>query len=628
MLSERTSSALNGILKATLRKEVRIKHLFRIMTHYPDLWMEAYAKIYANKGAMTKGVGDSTLDGMSYERINKLMSLLKDGTYRPQPAKRVYIPKSNGKKRPLGVPTGDDKLVQEVIRILLELIYEQNFSEDSHGFRPNRSCHTALRQMSQKWKGIKWVIDMDISGFYDNIDHQKMIAVLEKKIDDKKFIDLIRLLLKAGYLENWTFNATHSGTPQGGICSPILANIYLDELDKFISSKAGEFDKGECRRPNLAHSRLKKNRQARRRKLRLLEQFGGNPAEIEKLETEIKAMDEAMKKLPSLDPNDENYRRLHYLRYADDFVVGVIGSREDAVAISKSVEQFVNNELKLQISSEKSGIRHIGKGFDFLGYHVSLRVGNQRLKRSKYGQDRFGNNVYAVRRTLHSQLQFQVPKERVWEFCKARGYLKENRPTNRPELLNLSDYEIVSVFNSEMRGFANYYALAPKRNLYIMEWAGLMCLYKTLANKYKTSTKRVRGKLKHGDEHVLFYELKGQKKGLTVFKVKHRKEASVMTPDTVAGTMVYGSQAEILQRINAGKCEYCGRENNPLEVHHIKRVRDLEKKRNKSPWEIRMCKRRRKTLVLCVECHTQLHSGTLQGWKKDYFTTEMESAVR
>lgn len=226
MLSDKTNRALDGVSKATLQSNVQVKHLFRIMTHSQDLWMMAYAKIASNSGALTKGVDETTLDGMSKARVDKIIMSLKDSSYEPKPVRRVYIPKKNGKMRPLGVPSSDDKLVQEVVRMLLERIYEPNFSNYSHGFRPNRSCHTALTQLRETWAGTKWIVDMDISGFYDNINHNKMVEILRKKINDEKFIGLIVKFLKAGYLEDWKFNETYSGTPQGGICSPILANIF------------------------------------------------------------------------------------------------------------------------------------------------------------------------------------------------------------------------------------------------------------------------------------------------------------------------------------------------------------------------------------------------------------------
>ena len=179
---------------------------------------------------MTKGADNATIDHMSISRIEKLIISLKDESYQPIPSRRVYIPKKNGKKRPLGIPTFNDKLLQEVVRMILEAIYEGSFDNNSHGFRPKRSCHTALQQIQKSFNGTRWFIEGDIKGFFDNINHNTLIDILRKRIDDERFLRLIRKFLNAGFIENWVFNKTYSGTPQGGIISPILANIYLDNL--------------------------------------------------------------------------------------------------------------------------------------------------------------------------------------------------------------------------------------------------------------------------------------------------------------------------------------------------------------------------------------------------------------
>lgn len=182
-----------------------------------ELFLLAYQNIYAAEGNMTKGVDGKTIDGMSLKRIDKLIKQLKDESYRPNPSRRVYIPKKSGKMRPLGIPSFDDKLVQEVLRMILESIYENSFEKTSHRFRPDKSCHTALNQIQRNFTGTKWFVEGDIKGFFDNINHNKMIGVLSKRIKDELFLRLIRKFLKAGYLEDWTYHKTYSGTPQGGI---------------------------------------------------------------------------------------------------------------------------------------------------------------------------------------------------------------------------------------------------------------------------------------------------------------------------------------------------------------------------------------------------------------------------
>jgi group II intron reverse transcriptase/maturase len=247
MLSARTGDKLRAISEVA-RKGRRVKDLRRLMNH-PDLWMQAYLNIQGNKGALTRGTEKTTMDGYSPERAANLVELIRERRYKPNPVKRVNIPtKVAGKMRPLGIPSADDKQVQEVVRMILERIYEPLFKDSSHGFRPKRSCHTALRSMQKGWTGTKWFIDIDIRGYFNNIDHDILMKLLEKRIEDAQFLDLIRDMLKAGYVEDWQYHKTYSGTPQGGIGSPILANIYRHEFDEFMEQKKQEFDQGRARR--------------------------------------------------------------------------------------------------------------------------------------------------------------------------------------------------------------------------------------------------------------------------------------------------------------------------------------------------------------------------------------------
>src|SRR5229473_5502537 len=232
----------------------RLNGLFRLLEDRV-LWHEGYANIYANKGAITPGVDEVTLDGFSEERVASIITRLKNGTYRFQPTRRVYIPKKSGKKRPLGISSGDDKLVQEVVRIILERIYEPIFEESSHGFRPERSPHTALQYIDRQGDAVKWWIDMDIRDYFTTIDHDLLMQLLQKKIEDKRFLNLIQAMLKAGYLEDWQFHATYSGVPQGSICAPILANVYLHELDCFMKTVKRRFDQGKKRKENPLYRR-------------------------------------------------------------------------------------------------------------------------------------------------------------------------------------------------------------------------------------------------------------------------------------------------------------------------------------------------------------------------------------
>ena len=241
-------NVLNGLRKHASQENYVYDRIYRNL-YNPEFFLQAYQNMYAKQGNMTPGTDGKTIDAMSMKRINSIIDSLKDESYQPKPSRRTYIPKKNGKMRPLGIPSVDDKLTQEVVRMILEAMYEESFANTSHGFRPNRSCHTALRHIQTAFSYCTWFVEGDIKGFFDNIDHNVMIAILRKRILDEKFLRLIRKFLKAGYMENFGHHATYSGTPQGGIISPILANIYLNQLDKFMDDYKADFDKGTKRTP-------------------------------------------------------------------------------------------------------------------------------------------------------------------------------------------------------------------------------------------------------------------------------------------------------------------------------------------------------------------------------------------
>ncbi|WP_081988745.1 reverse transcriptase domain-containing protein [Sphingomonas sp. Ant H11] len=298
------------------RQGKRINGLFRLLG-CPLLWERAYGQVAPNKGALTPGIDpDNTLDGFSLERMERIMTAVLDGSYRFSPARRQYIPKPNGKKRPLGIPTADDKLVQAAVKILLEHVYEPVFADQSHGFRRGRSCHSALTEIRRTWHGVKWLIEVDIVGYYDNIDHDILLGLLRRRIDDERLIRLIGRMLKAGYLEDWTFHRTFSGAPQGGVISPVLANIYLHELDRFMAEVKARFDKGQTRRRSDAYLEISKQIQIRRRKIER-RRANGQEEEIPALVEEIREWERRRLEEPALDPFDPNYRRLRYCRYAD-----------------------------------------------------------------------------------------------------------------------------------------------------------------------------------------------------------------------------------------------------------------------------------------------------------------------
>ena len=609
MLSARTIRKLDGIQTCARKGTHLVTNLFSIATNCEDLWLQAYANIQANKGSMTEGVSKATIDGFSMERVERLIAQLKAGTYRPKPSKRVFIPKSSGKRRPLGIPSADDKLVQEVWRILLEAVYEPVFVPQSHGFRPGKSCHTALLEIKRTWRAAKWFAEFDIRGCFENIRHDILVALLEKRIEDRKFINVIKAMLKAGYMQGWTYHNTYSGTPQGGIVSPILSNVFLHELDEFVL--ALPFNKGKRRARSKAYHNLESQRSRLKRTIKRL-RAENQHEEAQRVFKTYRKLSQKQNEMTFGEARDPNFRRLWYCRYADDFLLGIIGSKAEAEAIKARVTAFIEEVLKLEISPEKTAIRHSKDGVIFLGYHVRVFSKSNVRKQVRQGSHCRMRNTTEV-------MALNVPKERVQQFCLKKGYGNLNEARigrkikHRPELQRLSDVEIVLSYNAELQGLANYYALAygVKQALSHLTYVAHYSLYKTLANKHKSTVGKTIARLTMGDYQAVTCEVQGQVKEYRVFRLKdfqptHRVQ---IDPDTQPNSARYRGFSEIVQRLQAQVCEYCGADEGGMEVHHIRRLKDI--KDGKAAWQKLMIARHRKTLVLCVPCHRALHKGTL-----------------
>ena len=348
-----------GVLRERGRKGLPCTQLYRQMFNR-ELYLLAYGNIYSNQGAMTPGASEETADGMSEDKIEQVTGLMRREKYRFSPARRVYIPKKNGKLRPLGLPSWSDKLVGEVVRLLLEAYYEPVFSERSHGFRKGRGCHTALREINNTWTGTTWFIEGDISDCFGSLSHEILLGILAEKIHDQRFLRLIRNMLRAGYLEDWEYHDTLSGSPQGGVVSPILSSIYLHKLDEFVERELiPQYTRGARRKGNPEYRKtgnlLAKARQR------------GDRAAARDLEKQLRT-------LPSVDPVDPGYRRLRYLRYADDHLLGFTGPKAEAEEIKARLARFLRETLGLELNQQKTLITHArSQPARFLGYHVTVQ---------------------------------------------------------------------------------------------------------------------------------------------------------------------------------------------------------------------------------------------------------------
>lgn len=595
---------LNSLMEHSKTSSYRFERLYRILFN-DEMFYVAYQRIYAKEGNMTEGSDGQSIDNMSLSRIEKLIASLKDESYQPQPSRRVYIPKKNGKVRPLGIPAFDDKLVQEVIRMILEAIYEGHFEYTSHGFRPNRSCHTALAQIQKSFSGAKWFIEGDIKGFFDNISHEILIGILKERISDDRFIRLIRKFLNAGYIEDWKFQKTYSGTPQGGIVSPLLANIYLDRLDKYMKEYITKFDKGEKRRPSRVRRDFENARRRTVRKLKTVEDESERAVLIQK----IKAEDKERAMFPSCDEMDTDYKRLKYVRYADDFLIGIIGSKQDAKEVKEDIKNFLYEKLKLELSDEKTLITHTEDSARFLGYEIFVRKSNAQ-RRDIAGRLRrtYGKRVYLKLST--ETMRNKLLDYGVLEFRYQNG--KEIwKPKCRSGLIFNDDLEILDRYNREIRGFYNYFSIANNCSelhnfRFIMEYS----MYKTFAGKYKSSTRKINAKYRRNGKFTVRFTTKSGAVKERYFYDLGFKRKNPMTDegfDIMPYSIFDASRTSLIDRLKAEKCEMCGA-TEKLVMHHVRKLKNLE---GKQSWERHMIARRRKTVAVCHSCHQKIHNGTL-----------------
>jgi group II intron reverse transcriptase/maturase len=567
-----------------------IERVYRQMFN-PQLFLLAYGRLYANKGAMTPGVTGETVDGMSLAKIEAIIDALRGERYRWLPVKRIYIPKKNGKRRPLGLPTWSDKLVAEVVRLLLESYYEPRFSDRSHGFRPGRGCHTALSEVVEVWKGTHWFIEGDISDCFGSLDHQVMLSILGEKIHDGRFLQLIGRMLKAGYLEDWRWHDTLSGAPQGGVASPVLSNIYLDRLDRFVEQRLlPEYNLGDLRGSYPAYQ-VVENAIARARRHR-------DQAEVRRLVLQ-------RRQLPSQDPNDPSYRRLRYVRYCDDWLLGFAGPKHEAEQIKSTIAVFLNDELKLELSQSKTVITHAAsQAAHFLGYEIRAQHSDTKITRG--------------RRSVNGAIGLFVPKTMLRQRCAL--YLRHGQPASRGALLHDEDFTIVAKYGAEYAGVVQYYLLAQDVfRLGRLRWTMETSMLKTLAAKHRGTVASMARRFKStidtpAGPRTVFQVTVDRDRGRKPLVARfggiplRRARTAVLTDQrpVLASTR----RNELIRRLVAGHCEVCEDTEN-LEVHHIRKLADLNQpgRREKPDWMHLMAKRRRKTLVLCSRCHHDLHAG-------------------
>jgi group II intron reverse transcriptase/maturase len=577
-----------SVLRERGRCGLPCTQLYRQMFN-EDLYLLAYGRIYANQGAMTPGASTETADDMSEAKISQIIGAMRHERYRFSPARRTYIPKKNGKLRPLGVTSWSDKLVGEVVRLLLEAYYEPQFSGRSHGFRKGRGCHTALREIRDQWSGTVWFIEGDISDCYGSIDHSVLLSILAEKIHDNRFLRLISDMLKAGYLEDWAYHDTLSGCAQGGVASPVLSNVYLDKLDKFVEQELiPQYTRGETRSPNPAYTRVKDRLRGARR--------SGDRAGARELTRQ-------MRSLPSKDPMDPGFRRLKYTRYADDHLLGFTGPKAEAEEIKARLAKFLRETLRLELNQDKTMITRARDGAArFLGYDITVQHCNTKIT----GGQRSANGKIALR----------VPAEVVKAQC-AR-YRHRGKPWHRSQLQNLPDYDIVQIYGAEYRGVVNYYLLAQNVWwLHTLRWHAETSMLKTLAAKHHSTVTgmatRYKAKVITGNGPRTCFEARLKRNGKEDLVARFggiilRQDRRAVITDSAPVTAHY-PRKELVHRLRKRWCELC-EQGTTVAAHQVASLSRLGKPGTGQPaWAALMAKKRRKTLIVCAPCHEHIHAN-------------------
>jgi group II intron reverse transcriptase/maturase len=585
-----------GIVENRGKRNLPLKRVYSNICN-TELFLVAYHLLASNEGATTKGTDNDTIDSMSINKIENIIDKLKHNKYRPKPSRRVLIPKPDGRERPLGLPSWTDKIIQKVVSMILESYYEPIFSIHSHGFRPNRGCHTALEEISINWTGTKWFIEGDIKGCFDNINHKILLKLLKSRIDDDRLIKLIRMWLKAGYMQDWKYNQTYSGTPQGGVISPLLANIYLHELDIKLDELSTQWTKGDKRKGNPEYVRLMNKLTKAKRK-----------GDIDTYKEMRKELNQRKSQgLRWSDPIDNEYRRFRFVRYADDFIIGFVGNKQEAETIKEEIRTFLKEELSLTLSDEKTKITNATNGkARFLSYDIYTQKSRNRP-------------------SINGRIRLDIPQDIFYKW--KDKYTKKGKAYHRPYYLELSDYMIIRAYDSEFRGLVNYYIMAQNvaLMLYKLKYYAKTSACKTLSAKHRITVNKVIRKYSEivDGRRILKTIVERKDKPPLIATAFNYPIKWVKFPvldrisndnDNVKGMQILGKnttiRSDLLTRLSNDTCEVCGKIGD-IEVHHIRKMKDLDK--SKEGWHTLMSSMRRKTLITCKSCHIKIHNGQYDG---------------
>lgn len=606
-MSQKTIARLERLQHLNSNRAWTNHDLYRLM-YREDLYIIAYERIKSKPGNMTPGTDKETLDGFSLSMIHQIIEEMKTEQFRFRPVRQQFIPKPNGKMRKLGIPCVRDKIVQEVIRMILEAIYDSPqgpyFEETSHGFRPHRSCHTALREIRTHWTAVNWYVEGDIRACFDCLDHHVLVSVLRKKIQDERFLNLIWKLLKAGYMDlHGTKKESLIGSPQGGLVSPILANVYLHELDEYIEQLRKTYEKGAKKRANPQWARLisQKNRMVARGETKT---------------RAFKALLKQIRKTPSKMVNDPEYIRVKYLRYADDWLIGLCGSHALAEEMKEEVRTFLREYLKLTLSEEKTRITHAQtqEAF-FLGTLLTIGNGGE----AKVVHQRTSKGKTIQRRSTGWATIMKAPIEKLIQRLSDRGFCKATgEPKAKGAWTSLDADQIIQLYSGVNRGLQNYYRFVDNwKHLSRIQYILKFSLAKTLAQKYKLSVPQIFQRF--GKEPALLIKGEGGKtdRNVRLYLNKDWTKCQLAFQTTGPNDIdVVHTLVRLRTRSKLGKpCCICGEAEEQIEMHHVRHIRKLSNKRVAIGFNRLLRAMNRKQVPVCSNCHRKIHRGEYDGLK-------------
>jgi group II intron reverse transcriptase/maturase len=577
-----------SVLRERGRKGLPCDELYRQMFNKSP-YLLACGSIYSNQGAMTPGTCDETADGMSGDKTGQIIAAMRGERYRFAPARRVYIPEKNGKLRPLGLPSWSGKLVGEVARLLLEAYCEPQFSDHSHGFRKGRGCHTALRKVQETWTGTVWFIEGDISDCSGSTDHEILMKILAEKISGNRFLRLMRNMLRAGYMEDWQYHETLSGTPQGGVLSPLPSNICLHKPDEFAERELiPQYTRGHSRKVNREYSRPAKRRQAARRR--------GDRACARELAQQ-------MRTLPCGDPTDPGYRRLKHIRYADDHILGFIGPKAQAEQIKATLAAFLRETLALALNQSKTLITHARtRAARFPGYEITVQHRDTKITDGC--------------RPANGGIALRAPRDVIKARCAPCRH--RGKPWHRPGLQNLPDCDIARIHGAGYRGIVNCYLPAQDaRRLGTLHRNAETPMLKTLAAKHRSSVTKMaarhKAKIETSDGMRTCFEARKRREGKPDLAARsggtplRRDRRAVIRDPAPAPAAV--PRKELISRLRRRQCEPCGH-GTTVAAHQVAGLASLGKPGPEQPARaVLMARMRRKTLLVCIACHDYIHAN-------------------